>query len=147
MTASKVMVIVSSGKKKRKRTGNEYSVNTNSTWTLVSFENISCQYLIKLLLQASVLPYQCWSGLWFATIPGGKSTESEMKPEMLMLSLCWRSKSGREGHGSLVEASSLGVIHHFMKRIHDLSLGLQRISTPDLAPSNVACRPTALASL
>lgn len=43
------MVIVSSGKKKQKRIGNEYSGNTNSTWTLVSFENISCRYLIKLV--------------------------------------------------------------------------------------------------
>lgn len=73
--------------------------------------------------------------------------ESVMNPEMLMLSFCWRSKSGREGHGSLAEASSLGVIQHFMKRIHDLSLGLQRIRTPDLAPPSMASRPTALASL
>lgn len=73
--------------------------------------------------------------------------ESAMNPEMLMLSFCWRSKSGREGHCSLAEASSLGVIQHFMKRIHDLSLGLQRIRTPDLAPPSVASRPTALASL
>lgn len=41
---------LSSGKKKRKGIGSEYSGNTNSTtWTLVSFENISCQYLIKLV--------------------------------------------------------------------------------------------------
>lgn len=64
-----------------------------------------------------------------------------------MLRLCWRSQSGREGHGNLAEASSLGIIQSFMKRIHDLSLGLQRISTPDLASPSVACRPSALASL
>ena len=67
MTASKVMVIVSSGKKKRKRTGNEYSGNTNSTWTLVSFENISCQYLIKLLLLLLLLSR--FSRVWLCATP------------------------------------------------------------------------------
>lgn len=53
-------------------------------------------------------------------MPGGKSKESEMDSEKLMLTVWNEGPSQVEGHNNAAEALCLGIIQNFLylKRIH-----------------------------